>query len=88
MTSSSAAARARAWTASNGEAFGSDTLRLKENDTRIAFTDTSAVGAARERLGAHRERLELGETRAISRCSTRRAGRHALRVFAGRRPAR
>ena len=29
----------------NGETFGSDTLRLKENNTRIAFTDTSTVSS-------------------------------------------
>ena len=28
----------------NGEAFGTDTLRLKENNTRLAFDDTTASG--------------------------------------------
>lgn len=30
----------------NGEAFGTDTLRLKENNTRLAFDDTTASGGA------------------------------------------
>ena len=30
----------------NGEAFGTDTLRLKENNTRLAFDDTTASGGS------------------------------------------
>ena len=41
----------------NNESFGFDTIRLKENNTRIKFEDTSVGQLPDQRLAAHRQRL-------------------------------
>ena len=57
----------------NNESFGFDTIRLKENNTRIKFDDTSVGQLPGERLAAHRQRL--GERR---RQQVLDRGRHQL----------
>ena len=41
----------------NNESFGFDTIRLKENNTRIKFEDTSVADLPHQRLAADRQRL-------------------------------
>ena len=44
----------------NNESFGFDTIRLKENNLRIKFEDTSVGPLPDQRLAAHRQRLASG----------------------------
>ena len=66
----------------DGEAFGSDTLRLKENNTRIAFTDTSVGGAPANDWELTANDSPSGGSSFLQVLDTT-TGRPALRVFAG-----
>ena len=66
----------------DGEAFGSDTMRLKENNTRIAFTDTSVGGAPANDWELTANDSPSGGSSFLQVLDTT-TGRPALRVFAG-----